>query len=646
MDGNPWAVTNVSVFLKFCCPECDYKCATLKDFSCHATESHDLSTTLFRQDNNLSQLNDLLNELNNLEEYPVKEEVNDNDFDAKTDDEELIFRPPSKRQGLRTYTRRKANTDFVSDDKEESQKSNRNRKRQTDVARPSKDDGWLHCERCSDKKFLFVFEVLDHLTICHGGTKYATFPLTLEEIVTKDAKMSEMFWPCLICNDKEHYFSKSQLIAHWIQKHAQDNFVYDACQWCLELFDSSESSLKHHEKVHPDLPRREYPCSLCYHHGADLSLLAKHYKQRHGTTFISPIKCNICNASDMSFIIEESLLSHKKKEHGIDIETLLCSQCSMTFLSQGTRLSHLSMHGLEDELNSSYLCKHCLNVSQSIDELVSHCKEYHELENLPYFKCDKCSFVSDRFASTEEHYKTVHGLEKYSPFACKHCNYTVNKLTEHRRHVATHKDISHICDVCGKVLKTKVSLKHHKEFYHKKSDSCVCDICGFTTSHQLWLKRHIKNKHQTEKKKICPLCEKAFRDKNTLEVHLDNKHPGTEEKKHFCQECGQGFMYQYSLTNHLYKHRQVEQKESDGTKSKKENDDPEGDVDITCQYCGQEYKHKFLKQHYRKSHPDVYFAEGNQTAKFRCSVCDEKYSRKPGKPSFVLLLVSVIFFRS
>ena len=35
-DINPWMVDNVSVFLNYCCPECDFKEKNLQLFSDHA----------------------------------------------------------------------------------------------------------------------------------------------------------------------------------------------------------------------------------------------------------------------------------------------------------------------------------------------------------------------------------------------------------------------------------------------------------------------------------------------------------------------------------------------------------------------------------------------------------------------------------
>ena len=43
MSTNPWDVSDASVFLKYCCPECDYQCTHLENFGEHAKTNHDLS---------------------------------------------------------------------------------------------------------------------------------------------------------------------------------------------------------------------------------------------------------------------------------------------------------------------------------------------------------------------------------------------------------------------------------------------------------------------------------------------------------------------------------------------------------------------------------------------------------------------------
>ena len=49
--SNPWLVEDVSIFLKYNCPECNYNHKDLKAFSNHALENHENSTALFSRNN-------------------------------------------------------------------------------------------------------------------------------------------------------------------------------------------------------------------------------------------------------------------------------------------------------------------------------------------------------------------------------------------------------------------------------------------------------------------------------------------------------------------------------------------------------------------------------------------------------------------
>ena len=48
-EDNPWSVVNASVFLKYCCPECEYSHQSLNTFSNHALENHHKAQLLFSQ---------------------------------------------------------------------------------------------------------------------------------------------------------------------------------------------------------------------------------------------------------------------------------------------------------------------------------------------------------------------------------------------------------------------------------------------------------------------------------------------------------------------------------------------------------------------------------------------------------------------
>ena len=91
MTKNPWNVSDTSVFLNYCCPECDFQCSHLYNFEEHAVGTHELSKILFenntlKEEESLSEIfeptihlkEDFENEDKELyDETLVKEEYHD-----------------------------------------------------------------------------------------------------------------------------------------------------------------------------------------------------------------------------------------------------------------------------------------------------------------------------------------------------------------------------------------------------------------------------------------------------------------------------------------------------------------------------------------------------------------------------------------
>ena len=50
---SPWSVEDVSEFLKYCCPECDFKDKNLQSFSYHALGNHMDASIFFGSENNI-----------------------------------------------------------------------------------------------------------------------------------------------------------------------------------------------------------------------------------------------------------------------------------------------------------------------------------------------------------------------------------------------------------------------------------------------------------------------------------------------------------------------------------------------------------------------------------------------------------------
>ena len=82
---NPWDVSNPSVFLNYCCPECDFKSGELFGFSEHAVMNHVLSNTLFHERDFDKSITIEINQEMNSNEAKLKFEgqTGNNLFDTK-----------------------------------------------------------------------------------------------------------------------------------------------------------------------------------------------------------------------------------------------------------------------------------------------------------------------------------------------------------------------------------------------------------------------------------------------------------------------------------------------------------------------------------------------------------------------------------
>ena len=85
MADNPWNVADATMFLKYCCPECDYQITHLNIFEVHATTQHELSSIFFEKTNIDKKLLDPLS-VNGI----VKLEETSAEFNIKQEFDEIL----------------------------------------------------------------------------------------------------------------------------------------------------------------------------------------------------------------------------------------------------------------------------------------------------------------------------------------------------------------------------------------------------------------------------------------------------------------------------------------------------------------------------------------------------------------------------
>jgi hypothetical protein len=82
-EANPWSVDDASVFLKYCCPECEYHEGDLKVFSNHALKNHERSYILFNDKNNGFKNGQIVPKTENDLSEIADHDDNDNDYDSE-----------------------------------------------------------------------------------------------------------------------------------------------------------------------------------------------------------------------------------------------------------------------------------------------------------------------------------------------------------------------------------------------------------------------------------------------------------------------------------------------------------------------------------------------------------------------------------
>jgi hypothetical protein len=166
-----------------------------------------------------------------------------------------------------------------------------------------------------------------------------------------------------------------------------------------------------------------------------------------------------------------------------------------------------------------YECKICHALRNSVGNMQRHLVAHRKV-----FKCTCCDVNFSTKNGLYFHKKKKSG-NKFDCSLCKFSTYYVPFLRAHMKRSHPEKDEKVFCDICGKSLKNKMSLKSHLQSHKSQDIKEVCGECGKLFTSVKYLRRHQKRVHSI-KDHVCTYsrCDKSFPSKCQLKAHVDRVH--------------------------------------------------------------------------------------------------------------------------
>ncbi|CAH1404587.1 unnamed protein product [Nezara viridula] len=234
--------------------------------------------------------------------------------------------------------------------------------------------------------------------------------------------------------------------------------------------------------------------------------------RRRGHPFDKEAICKVCNkVLSTKVSLNEHMLSHSNDKQYV------CMLCDKPFRHKASLVMHINSH----TIHPNHRCKMCGVCFSDAEELDRHVRKHKVL--MREYTCREC------------------GQQFRSKQACwAHLN----------SHMRARSKPGLSCDVCGRVLSTKATLKEHM-FIHSGEKPFECQLCGRKIRHRANFIIHVQG-HSLGQPHLCSLCGMGFAKKSELCSHTAAEHP--EDRPFLCIICGMRFRTETRFFRHAISH--------------------------------------------------------------------------------------------
>ena len=564
-DENPWAVEDASVFLKYCCPECDFNHLDLQLFTEHAVEKHCKASTLFTLEKY---------ETNSINDYKIKQQgecgkcrlecycsseqmdKEDKNIDTINIKEEPILKVKYESIIMKNE-HGESKEEIKVDNKNKTQKCSYCVKEFSNKNGLSKhisshDEIFNETKEFSKLKTIQTCAVQNCIYRCENGNGLKGLPDSHMYPEQRQAwinacKLTKVTKRTKICF-RHFKFSDFQReivdpndilkVIHTIGLGPLKSQVVPS-----QYLPKSQNELEKNGKM------IEYICKKC-----NKKFITQYKLKYHNVSVHSKHKMSQCQQCEKKFPTQTRLKKHMNSIH-LKSKPYSCEKCGHSVIDKYHLEQHMmNKHTVNKEgiinAKKDVQCDLCGKNYSSHVLLKRHIENIHADKQL---KCDQCDKLCSTKATLKIHTEDVHGIKDKK---CPQCDL----LFRSQHYVSCHVRIVHqkqfLCNQCGNSFGLKTGLETHIKYVHSDKKMFQCEKCSYKFDSKERLDHHFARKHKLRNCESCPHCGKQYSQlKSHIQYCKARWSDGDRPRIKCPNDCGKNFVNKVALREHIRKLR-------------------------------------------------------------------------------------------